>query len=215
MTRGFAPIRMKVWGDMACFTRPETKVERLSYDIMTPSAARGMFEAVFWKPEFQWHIHSIAMLKPVRFISLMRNEISSRQSAKQAMSWAMKGGGYSASNDRAQRHTLALYDVAYVIEASVVLRSHATDDVAKYRDQFRRRLHKGACFHIPYLGSREFAAGFCWPSDDDQPIDVTRNLGRMLAGIDYLPDGSGRGMPYFFDARLERGVLHIPERRRM
>jgi len=203
-------LEVKVWGDLACFTRPEMKVERVSYEVMTPSAARGVLEAIFWKPEFSWQIHEIWVLKPIRHFSILRNEVNSKAVVSTARGWAEDGGGYFAEDDRAQRHTLALRDVAYLIKADIVLKPHATDDVAKYRDQFRRRVNRGQCHSIPYLGCREFAAYFSPPDGNEQPIDLTDDLGRILFDLDYAPDGSGCGTPRFFSARLEAGVLRIP-----
>jgi CRISPR-associated protein Cas5d len=204
-----APLEVQVWGDFACFTRPEMKVERVSYPVMTPSAARGVLEAIFWKPEFAWRVEEIAVLREIRFFSILRNEVNSRASERLARGWEVKGGAYIADDDRAQRHTLALRDVAYRITASIDLRSHATDDIAKYRDQFRRRVQSGRCFATPYLGCREFTASF-GPPGVERPIDVTDDLGPMLLDIDYAPDGGGRGTPRFFDARLKLGVLRVP-----
>lgn len=204
------PLKVKVWGELACFTRPEMKVERVSYPVMTPSAARGALEAIFWKPEFAWQVRHIEVLRPIRHFSILRNEVNKKAAISTARGWETKGGGYLADEDRAQRHTLALRDVAYVIHADVVLRPHATEDVAKYRDQFRRRIAKGQCYHAPYLGCREFAASFMEPSGDESPIDLTDDLGLMLFDLDYLPDKSGRGKPRFFRARLEGGVLNVP-----
>ena len=204
------PLEVKVWGDLACFTRPEMKVERVSYEVMTPSAARGVLEAIFWKPEFAWQVREVWVLKPIRHFSILRNEVNSKAVVSTAREWAKRGGGYFAEEDRAQRHTLALRDVAYLIKADIVLKPHATDDVAKYRDQFRRRLNRGQCHHIPYLGCREFAAYFSPPDGTEQPIDPTDDLGRMLFDLDYASDGSGRGTPSFFAARLEAGVLRVP-----
>jgi len=204
------PLEVKVWGDYACFTRPEMKAERVSYPIMTPSAARGLLEAIFWKPEFRWQVRQIEVLKPIRYISIIRNEVNSKASLRSAQQWAVSGGSYFADEDRAQRHTLALYDVAYLIRADIVLAVHATDDVAKYRDQFRRRVTRGQCYHRPYLGCREFAASFSDPDGTEQPIGLTSDLGRMLFDLDYAPDQSGRGTPHFFNARLDGGILRIP-----
>ncbi|MCS6805828.1 MAG: type I-C CRISPR-associated protein Cas5c [Acidobacteriota bacterium] len=212
------PVEVKVWGDFACFTRPEMKAERVSYPVMTPSAARGLLEAIFWKPEIHWQIRQIEVLKPIQYISIMRNEVNRKASIQSAQQWAKSGGGYFADEDRAQRHTLALYDVAYIIRADVVLAAHATDDVAKYRDQFRRRVTRGQCYHRPYLGCREFAASFSDPDGAERPIDLTCDLGPMLFDLDYTPDRSGRGTPHFFSARLDCGILRIPPeeyRRRM
>lgn len=211
MSNGTTPLLIKVWGEMACFTRPEMKVERVSYPVMTPSAARGVLEAVFWKPEFRWRVQEIWVLKPIRYISILRNEINSRQSERAARAWQAEGsGGYDAAADRAQRHTLALRDVAYIIAAQVELKPHADADPAKYRDQFRRRVRDGRCFATPYLGCREFSASFAEPDGSERPIDLTDDLGPMLLDLNYAPDRSGRGTPRFFNARIERGVLRVP-----
>jgi CRISPR-associated protein Cas5d len=204
------PMQVQVWGDFACFTRPEMKVERVSYPVMTPSAARGVLEAIFWKPEFTWRVEEIAVLRDIRYFSILRNEVNSRASERSARAWANTGGGYFADDEknRAQRHTLALRDVAYRISARMELHPQATDDIAKYRDQFRRRVGSGRCFATPYLGCREFSASF-GPAGDRTPIDLTDELGTMLHHIDYEPTG-GRCTPRFFQARLERGVLHVP-----
>jgi CRISPR-associated protein Cas5d len=212
MTQEYPDLSVRVWGEWACFTRPEMKVERVSYPVMTPSAARGVLEAIFWKPEFRWRIMAIWVLKPIRFFSILRNEINTRQSERSASAWQREGGGYDAAADRAQRHTLGLRDVAYVIEAQIDLKPHADADVAKYRDQFRRRVRDGRCFATPFLGCREFSASFAETDGAEQPIDVTDNLGRMLLDLDYAPDRSGRGRPRFFEAQLERGILRVPAR---
>jgi CRISPR-associated protein Cas5d len=212
MTNGNVPLLIKVWGDLACFTRPEMKVERVSYPVMTPSAARGVLEAVFWKPEFMWRVQEIWVLKPIRYTSILRNEVNSRQSERAARSWQAEGGGYDASADRAQRHTLGLRDVAYVIAAHVDLKPHADADPAKYRDQFRRRVRDGRCFATPFFGCREFSASFAEPDGNEQPLDLTDDLGQMLLDLNYQPDKSGRGTPRFFNARIERGVLRVPAR---
>ena len=212
MTNGTPPLLIKVWGELACFTRPEMKVERVTYPVMTPSAARGVLEAVFWKPEFRWRVEEIRVLRPIRYTSLLRNEVNSRQSDRSARTWQVDGGGYDASADRAQRHTLGLRDVAYIIAAQVDLKPHADADPAKYRDQFRRRVRDGRCFATPFLGCREFSTSFAEPDGDEQPIDLTDELGSMLLDLNYAPDRSGRGVPCFFNARIERGVLRVPAR---
>jgi len=203
-------LEVRVWGDLACFTRPELKVERVSYPVMTPSAARGVLEAVFWKPEFRWLIREIVVLRPIRYFSVLRNEVNGAASVRSAQEWAGRGGGYTATEDRAQRHTLALRDVGYIIRAEMALLPHATGDIAKYRDQFQRRVRRGQGFATPYLGCREFAAAFGPRREDDAPIAVSEELGRMLFDLDYAADGSGRGTPRFFDAALEAGVLRVP-----
>lgn len=205
------PLAVRVWGDLACFTRPEMKVERVTYPIMTPSAARGVLEAIFWKPEFTWRVEEIWVLKPIEYFSILRNEVNSRQSDRVAAAWARAGqGGYDASADRAQRHTLALRGVEYLIRTQVELRPDVTEDPAKYRDQFRRRVQGGRCFSTPFLGCREFSAAFAPPDGSEQPIGLTDDLGRMLLAIDYAADRSGHGQPRFFDAKLEHGVLRVP-----
>ena len=203
-------LEVKVWSEFACFTRPEMKVERVSYPLMPPSAARGVLEAIFWKPEFSWQIREIWVLKPIRHFSILRNEVNNKMVVATAKGWAHGGGGYFADKDRAQRHTLALRNIAYIIKADIVLRPHANDDIAKYRDQFRRRVNGGQCHHTPYLGCREFSASFCPPDSNDQPIDYSDDLGRILFDLDYAEDKSGRGIPRFFSARLEKGILNVP-----
>lgn len=208
-----SPLLVKVWGPLACFTRPEMKVERVTYPVMTPSAARGVLEAIFWKPELAWVVEEIRVLRVIRYLSILRNEVNSRASERSVAGWMRAGrGGYDASADRAQRHTLALRDVAYVIQARMALRTDVQDNPAKYRDQFRRRVRRGQCFSQPYLGCREFAAAFAEPDGTEQPISQTEDLGLMLLDLDYLAGGAGAGVPRFFEARIEGGVLKIPNR---
>lgn len=204
------PLAVKVWGDFACFTRPEMKVERVSYPVMTPSAARGVLEAIFWKPEFAWRVEEIWVLNEIRYFSILRNELKNAASERTARSWEQWGGGYVASEDRAQRHTLALRDVAYMIRARPEPSSGETSDAAKYQDQFRRRVRRGQCFATPYLGCREFSAAFGPPVGDERPIPLTGAIGRMLHDLVYATDGSGRGQPRFFDGELQGGVLSVP-----
>ena len=210
MGRDLPLLEVKLWGDFACFTRPEMKVERVSYPVMTPSAARGALEAIFWKPQVTWTIREIRVLKPIRFASIRRNEITDRQSNRSARRWIAEGGGYDAASHRDQRHTLALRDVAYVVRAQLDLRKDVSDNIAKYRDQFRRRVARGQCFATPYLGCREFTAWFSEPGAGDEPINRSEDLGLMLLDIDYAPDRSGPGAPRFFEASLDRGVLRVP-----
>jgi CRISPR-associated protein Cas5d len=204
-------LEVKVWGDFACFTRPEMKVERVSYPVMTPSAARGVLEAIFWKPEMRWEVEEIHVLKPIRYFSILRNEVNSRASYRAAQGWITSGGGFVATEDRSQRHTLALRDVAYVIRAGVSVRPGVNEPAAKFRDQFRRRVENGRCFATPYLGCREFGASFGPPDGTERPIANSDELGRMLFDLDYAADGSGKATPRFFDARLEGGVLRARE----
>lgn len=222
-----SPLEVKVWGEFACFTRPEFGVERVSYEVMTPSAARGVLEAIFWKPEFRWLVREIEILKPIRHFSTLRNEMNNLQSDRSARGWESNGGGYFADEDRAQRHTLCLRDVAYVIRAEMEMKPHSTDNPAKYRDQFRRRVKRGQCFNQPYLGTREFSAFFGPPDGDEKAVDITDDLGLMLFDVDFEPDANGNvshaghgpegrtivkanARPKFFQARLEGGILKVP-----
>lgn len=200
----YAPLKVKVWGDYALFTQPEMKVERMSYPVMTPSAARGVLESIFWKPEMYWEVRSISVLKPIRYQSLMRNEVTT--AIPETVKGKMQSTFYIEDN-RTQRHSLILRDVAYVIEAEIKLKEHATDDVAKYRDMFRRRVSGGQCFQRPYLGCREFAAAFAkaMPADVPEPIDL--EVGTMLFDIKYEKKVN---IPFFFDAKIEGGVLKVP-----
>lgn len=205
------PLEVTVWGDFACFTRPELHVERVTYPVMTPTAARGVLEAIFWKPEFRWSIREIAVLNPIEYTGIMRNEVNSRASERSARAWEKAGiGGFVASEDRAQRNTLALKDVRYVIRADIDLRTGVDAPEAKYRDQFRRRVERGQCFAQPYLGCREFSAFFAEPTAEDTPLDLSMTLGRMLLDLDYANGRSGDARPRFFNATLDRGVMRIP-----
>lgn len=208
------PVEVKVWSPpeapYACFTRPEMKVERVSYPVMTPSAARGMLEAIFWKPQFSWRIQEIVVLKPISYFSLMRNEVNSRISERSARGWEKNGGGFVASEDRAQRNTLALRDVAYIVRANVQVKPGVDDDPAKYRDQFRRRVAKGQCYAQPYLGCREFTAAFGPVEGDEVSAAGSMTIGRMLYDLDFLDGSSGHAIPRFFNAELVEGVLQVP-----
>lgn len=185
------------------------KVERVSYEVMTPSAARGVLEAVLWKPQIRWHVHAIEVLAPIRWASFRRNEVQSRASAR--------SGEIIADDDRTQRNTVALRDVDYVIEASFTLTEKAGtgDSVAKYVEMFRRRLEKGQHYHAPYLGCREFAAEVLPAEGAPKPIDIDRPLGWMFYDWQRFPTGQGgkddKGQPLFFEAQLASGALRIPE----
>lgn len=182
-------LELKVWSDYACFTRPENKAERVSYDVMTPSAARGVLEAIFWKPEFSWQVREIVVLKEVKRQSILRNELSNRAVFDTARGWEKTGGGMNVEeyDDRGkpkyrqQRHSLILRDVAYIIRAEIALRPHTTDPLVKYTEMFTRRAEKGQAFHQPYLGNREFSAFFSLPDGNEQPANVVRQLGGEYA----------------------------------
>jgi len=196
---GSEMLQVKVWGDRACFTRPDFGTERVSYEVMTPSAARGVLEAIFWKPQFRWEVKEIRVLNPVRRYSIVRNEVESRQSHRRTEP-------YYADEDRAQRHTLMLRDVAYIVKAQIALQPEE-DNAVKYLDQFRRRVRRGQCFTQPYLGTRECSAFFGPPDGDEVPIDLDHDLGLMLLDFDYE-----HRRPLLFDAKLERRVLRVPAR---
>ena len=157
-------IKLHCWGEWACFTRPEMKVERVSYDVMTPSASRGIVEAIYWKPEIRWHIDRITVLNPIRFTSVRRNEVKDKIGTA-AVAKAIKDGGGNLAfyvdegDNRQQRATLMLRDVGYLIEAHFELLG-GPDNIAKHLDQFNRRARKGSCFTRPFFGCREFAADF-------------------------------------------------------
>lgn len=216
MTRGQSePFRVRVRGELACFTRPEMKVERVSYEVMTPSAARGVLEAVLWKPQIIWQVHAIEVLSPIRWISFRRNEVQSRASER--------ADEILADKDRTQRNTVALRDVDYVVTASFALTPRAGDgdSVAKYVEMFLRRLKKGQHHHAPALGCRELAAIVEVAPERTQPIDaaVDRPLGWMFYDFDWPSFAGGSDAPsesavrpLFFDARLTCGVVQVPER---
>ncbi len=211
-------VRLRVWGERACFTRPEMKVERVSYDVMTPSAARGILEAVHWKPAIRWVIDRIHVLKPIRFQSFRRNEVGAKISADKARS-AMRAGstaglGLVVVDNRQQRATTLLVDVDYVIEAHFERTDKAKDDDtdAKHIRMFNRRAGSGQCFHRPCLGTREFTADFelipegaPLPSSMLPPDQRDRDLGWILHDIDFANDRTSR----FFRARLADGVLDV------
>lgn len=208
-----SPLEIKVWGDFACFTRPEMKVERVSYDVMTPSAARNILQSIFWKPQFDYKVRQILVLKEINKMSILRNELKTKAAYKSVQKFEDSQDHYCIEDDHTQRHALVLRDVAYIIRADIALRDGVTHNVAKYRDQFRRRVKKGQCFWRPYLGCREFSAFFAPPSGDEVPIKRTLALGRMLFDLKYedtKKSALGQGTPTFFHASLRDGVLHVP-----
>lgn len=209
-------IRLKVSGDYALFTRPEMKVERVSYDAMTPSAARGILEAIHWKPAIRWVIDAIHVLEPIKFQSIRRNEVGHKAPAGKIRS-AMKRGDLEGlsllvDEDRQQRAATVLVAPSYVIEAHFEMTPRAGDDdnQGKHLDIFNRRAAKGQCFHQPCLGTREFAARFeLLDASTPLPkaIEESRDLGFMLFDIDH----QARGRPsLFFRAVMENGVIRVP-----
>lgn len=209
-------IKLHCWGDWACFTRPEMKVERVSYDVMTPSAARGVVEAIYWKPEIRWHIDSITVLKPIRFTSVRRNEVKDKIS-EASVAKAMKAGKGSLAycvddgDNRQQRASLLLSNVGYIIDAHIQILS-GPDNIAKHLDQFNRRARRGSCFMRPYLGCREFAADFALLESGstvpivDPSLQGERDLGYMLHDIDFGNDKQAR----FFRAVMQNGIINVP-----
>jgi len=206
-----AIMRLRAKGPYACFTRPELKVERVSYPVITPSAARGLFEAVVWKPAISWHIHRIVVEREIKFISVRRNEVNSKVSIPSVAT--IENGGqirqYYIEDDHTQRNTVALSDVQYVIDASFTLtgQAGAGDNISKFVDMFQRRLEKGQYFHHPYFGCREFTADVMPVIETLKPIEDNRDLGLMMLDIDY---GDEKFRPVFFRACLQNGILEVP-----
>jgi CRISPR-associated protein Cas5d len=216
-------VKLRVWGDYACFTRPEMKVERVSYDVMTPSAARGILEAIHWKPAIKWIVEEIRVLKPIRFQSIRRNEVGAKAPVA-GVRKAMKSGEIAdlhlvVEDNRQQRAATVLADVAYIIGARFELTAKAdhSDNPGKHLDTFNRRARKGQCFHQPCLGTREFPARFellepnaPLPAPDQETTDLgfgtPRDLGFMLYDIDHARDRSS----LFFRAMLDRSVMMVP-----
>jgi CRISPR-associated protein Cas5d len=211
-------VRLHVWGDLACFTRPEMKVERVSYDVMTPSAARGILEAIHWKPAIRWEVTRIHVLRPIAFRSIRRNEVSDKASVANARS-AMKAGttaglGIDVASARQQRAAMVLADVGYVIEARFDLTERATpeDTAAKHISMFNRRAASGQCFHRPSFGMREFAAEFRLIGEGEPLPTSTLPAGdrdRDLGWMTYEPGYDGSTPARFFRARLTGGVLEV------
>jgi CRISPR-associated protein Cas5d len=210
-------VKVKVEGDFACFTRPDLKVERMTYPCITPSAARGILDSILWKPEFQWYVRKIIVLKPVRFCTIKRNEINSKQGRNPIV----------IEEKRAQRNSVVLKDVAYIIEASIYQeRQSDKNKPDKYIGRkgvdadndgmFIRRVKKGQCWRRPYLGVREFSAEFMEPDGTEQPIQETIPIGSMLFDIFY--DANGKPEPlFFYDVAIRNGTLNceVPENDKM
>lgn len=195
-------LSVRVKGDYACFTRPEAKAERVSYPVITPSAARGILEAIYWHPQFSWQIREIHILNRGRSFGILRNEVNSKT--------PLAGkDDYFADEDRAQRHTLGLKDVDYLIFAEMNLKVGSGPDLVKCKEIFRRRVEKGQCHHRPSLGCREFAAEFEPAEHAPSPIDWTEDLGLMLWDLAFEA-GKLPYWPKFFSARVEKGVLIVP-----
>jgi CRISPR-associated protein Cas5d len=225
---------LEVWGDYACFTRPEMKVERVSYDVMTPSAARAIFEAILWKPAIKWHITKIETLNPIKWTSVRRNEVGKIATAPTQMQMQGSAGntmGFFIEEHRQQRAGLFLRDVRYRIHgrfdfippdkrkqtqtrAAISEEDCADESEAKYAAMFERRAKKGQCFHRPYLGCREFACDFRLIEGNTEPLTEKINpdcdLGWMLYDINY--DDPSNPKPEFFHARLENNAVNTDRR---
>ncbi len=224
-------VKLRVWGDYACFTRPEMKVERVSYDVMTPSSARGILEAIYWKPSIRWVIKAIHVIRPIAFTNIRRNEVASKISFRNAKS-AMKGNkelpDYFIEDDRQQRAAMVLKHVEYVIEAEFEVLSdkkmiakgfdieERDDDdrsSGKHIDQFRRRARDGRCFKQPVFGCREFPANFELIEEDEKLPDSCyvgeeKDLGWMLYDMDFANPEDIR--PMFFQAKMAGGIVEVP-----
>lgn len=209
-------VKVKVWGDYALFSRPEMKVERCTYDVMTPSAARGILEAIYWHPGMRWIIDRIYVMKPIQFTSIRRNEVKSKVSANNVLSvynGANKELGISSKDEIVQRASLLLRDVEYVIDAHFEMTENAneTDNPGKFKDIIMRRLKRGECYHTPYFGCREFPANFSLLEDDEihTAYDVVEenDLGFMLYDMDYSDPENIE--PMFFRAVMRKGILDL------
>ena len=207
-------VALHVWGEFACFTRPEMKVERVSYDVITPSAARGVLEAVYWKPEIRWVVREIHVLNKIRFGNIRRNELGGIGPSDRTLKSYLDGSKQDriaqfVEDDRQQRAATLLQDVSYIIHAYYEVLNRK-DPPQKHYEMFKRRARKGQCFQQPYLGCREFVANFAWhegesPKPDDS-LAGKRDLGFMLHDIDFENDMT----PKFFRAEMNDGVIEVP-----
>ena len=209
-------VKVRVWGDYALFSRPEMKVERCSYDVMTPSAARGILDAIYWHPGLKWKIDRIHVVRPIQFTSVRRNEVKSKISASSVLQ-AYNGGDkplyISTKADIVQRASLLLRDVEYVIEAHFQMTDQAneTDNPGKFKDIIMRRLRRGECFHMPYFGCREFPAHFSLCEEDEIRTAYDgveeKDLGFMLYDMDFSDPENIQ--PMFCRAVMRRGVVDL------
>ncbi len=228
-----SPIILEVSGDYALFSRPEMKVERVSYDVITPSAARGILEAIYWKPQIRWIIDRITVINPIRFTNIRRNEISKKAPNPRAI--LVSGGGSDSlgiyvDQERQQRASLLLRDVRYLIHASVHIldtrlerggeKVPANEAAGKHLEMFKRRARKGQAFHQPYFGCREFPVSFQFhddPNDIPTPhesLDGEKDLGFMLHDIEFDQNPKTKAVksttPHFFRAHMSDGVIQVP-----
>ena len=207
-------VKVKVWGEYALFSRPEMKVERCSYDVITPSAARGILEAIYWHPGMKWVIDKIYVQKPVQFTSIRRNEVKSKISSNNVLpvyNGADKPLYISTKSDIVQRASLLLRDVSYVIEAHFEMTEKAveSDNPGKFKDIIMRRLKRGECYHTPYFGCREFPANFCLCEDDkiETAYSGEKDLGFMLYDMDF--SDLDNIQPMFCRALMKDGVINL------
>lgn len=210
-------VRVRVFGDYACFSRPEMKVERMSYDVMTPSAARGVLDAILWKPQMRWVVRRIEVLNPIQFTSFRRNEVTEKILPGNLKRWMQDVNSTSylvagaGGQHYTQRNTVALEKVDYIIEAEPLVYD-PSEHPRKYAESLMRRVSKGQCFHRPYFGCREFPVSFCVPDGTEQPLSLTADLGLMLYDIAFSEE-EGQNKAIFFNARLDNGVLDtLPSR---
>ncbi|MBM3702635.1 MAG: type I-C CRISPR-associated protein Cas5 [Actinobacteria bacterium] len=210
-------IKLKVWGDYACFTRPEMKAERVSYDVITPSAARGILEAIYWKPAIRWIIDRIHVINPIRFDNIRRNELGVEGSSgtkipinkvKRAIKNNTNAIEIFIEDVRQQRAAMVLRDVRYVIEAHFEITGNEDDNSAKHKKMFERRVEKGQCVYRPYFGCREFPVNFELIKDKipKSELEGTIDLGWMLYDIDF----ENNMEPKFFRVQMIDGVINIP-----
>lgn len=211
-------VKVRVWGDYALFTRPEMKVERCSYDVITPSAARGILEAIYWHPGMRWIVDKIYVKNPIQFTSVRRNEVKSKILASNVLQ-AYNGGDkplyISSKAEIVQRASILLTKVEYVIQAHFEMteQANATDNPGKFKDIIMRRLRRGECYHMPYFGCREFPANFALYEEKDVNTAYDnveeKNLGFMLFDMDYTDKQDIR--PMFFRAVMRYGVLDLQD----
>ncbi len=213
-------ITLRVWGNYACFTRPEMKVERVSYDVITPSSARSIVESIHWKPAIRWLVDEIYVIKPIRFQTILRNEVKSVISDKSIKDLIKNRriSSYNVNEDRQQRNSMILVDVEYVIKAHFEMTKYAgeSDDEKKHYNIFLRRARNGECLTQPYLGCREFSCNFELLEDEEFiPLNESKDLGWMLYDIDFVKDDSSYKKvinynPKFFRAEMVNGKINIP-----
>ncbi len=225
-------ISLHVWGDYACFTRPELKAERMSYEVMTPSAARGILSAIYWKPQFRWVIDRIHVLRPIRLTQIRRNEVGAKAVAPSSDVMAGRKEafvGLLIEDNRQQRAATILRDVGYIIDAHVEVLEEEPEvnSVAKHLEMFKRRAAKGQCFHQPCLGNREFPAAFALVDDEHPALSElteaqkNRSFGLMLWDMVYMDDKKGNiicahtrkrqtASPRFFLAEMVDGIIKVP-----